>query len=621
MKGIKLQVPRQDPSRRPGLDIHPKGLKQWVDALPAANVNETVKQLLPVLKDINRCQIDLIHRHNFLLQIQPLILDLVKTIKKRYLNASFPLSMHTLTSVDTVRELHREMAFAYKLIIVELSHRGCEEEEQDVILKNALYCAIRHLSRILLESYIVYESEPPTIWSELHQLYQFTEKNPALFSREIKTGDNKWTNPIIDAYKRIVLLSLSNPYRLMQGETNRIDHHLKTWSTNTLIHKPGMKDSLVGKFIIDLATDAPPRCITSSMKSFRPIDVRIIDAHVLLANVKQQIEKLSEPLKSKGKKYITMLGRRQRRDMFVRLENAWNVRPERMSSRSMNLSKVIMTTGLSASHYFVSKEIPFNPEQHELELQKQKKAKPDINKSMEMLSAAEEVWQEQDRESRLSRGIEKPRVSRFDSGDGKNERNMWVNVYATEAHKLLDDEQHPEAQPNYSINLWHQRSDSSGGLSLYCNYGQSTQVNVGELVALKPIKMTDEGEWEIGLIRWLRIQHQNSVHVGIRMISDDAAPVATKGLKGVGAGSEYYRSLLLPNLDPREHPTTLITPAAVYDVDSTIVINLENNLIYAKLTRLVQSTKSFSQFQFDLTEAPEFIKEHVSSFRSERQFR
>jgi len=51
------------------------------------------------------------------------------------------------------------------------------------------------------------------------------------------------------------------------------------------------------------------------------------------------------------------------------------------------------------------------------------------------------------------------------------------------------------------------------------------------------------------------------------------------------------------------------------------VINLENTLIYAKITRLVQSTKSFSQFQFDITDVPAHIKEHISSFRSERQFR
>ena len=622
MKGIKLQVPRQDPSRTVSIDIRSKGLKQWMDSLPLANINETVNQLLPVLKEVNRCQVELSLRHDFLLHVQPLILELVKVIKKRYMSASFPLSPRVLINVDTVRELHREMAYAHKLIIIELSHRGCgEEEEEDITLKNSLYCAIRHLSRILLESYIVYESEPQTVWSELHLLYQFTEKNPSLFTKEVRTNEKKWTNPIIDAYKRIVLLALTNPYQLMQGEVNRIDYHLQTWSSNTSIHKSGKKDSLVGTFVIDLAADAPPRCVISSMKSFRPIDARIIDAHNLLGKVKQQIEKLSEPIRSKGKKNITMLGRRQRRDMFLRLENTWNIRPERMSSRTTNLSKVIMSTGLSAGHYFVSGEIAFNPEQHELELQRQNQSKSDMTKELEVLSEEDEAWQQTDRESRLSCGIEKPRVSRFDSGDGKNERDMWVNVYATEAHKLFDAEEHPGEQSHYSINLWNQRSDCSGGLSLFCNYGQGAQINVGELVALKPIVTSDETEWEIGMIRWLRIQHQNSVHVGIKMLSEDAASVATKGLKGVGAGGEYYRSLLLPNLDPRKHPTTLITPAAVYDVDSTIVINLENKLIYAKITRLVQSSKSFSQFQFDVTDAPAYIKEHVSSFRSERQFR
>jgi|GEM_PF-1075471 len=622
MKGIKLQIPRQDPSRNPVIDVRPKGVKRWLESLPAANVNETISQLFPVLKEINRTPIDLPHRHNFMTQIEPLVTEMVKTIKKRYSSTTLPLTPRTLVNVNVVRELYREMAFAYKLMIVELTHRECAEEEEDVILKSSLYHAIRSLSQIMLETYIVYENEPQGIWSELHKLYQFAEKNPLLFTKEKKTSDKLWTNPAIDAYKRIILLALTNPYQLMQGEANRIDHHLETWASDTKIHKPGTNDTFIGKFVIDLATDAPPRCITASMKGFSPIDGRIIDAAALVDRVKVQAEKLSEPVKGKGKKSLSFLGRRQRRDMFVRLEKVWNTRSERFSSRTMNLSKMIMATGLSASHYFVSGEVTFNPERHEVDLQKQSKGRSSEGKSsISILSSEEEAWQEQEKESRLNRGIVKPRVSRFDTGEEKDQRDMWIGVYATEAHRLLGDDNEQEDQPNYTINLWNQRGDSSGGLSLFCNYGQATDVNVGELVALKAINSSPDAEWGIGMIRWIRIQQQDSVHAGIKLLSEDAIAVATKGLKGIGAGSEYYRSLLLPKLNPREHPTTLITPAAVYDIDSLIVINLEDTLIYARITRLVQSTKSFSQFQFEISDAPGNIKEHVSSLRSERRFK
>ncbi|MDH5767241.1 MAG: hypothetical protein OEZ38_14595 [Gammaproteobacteria bacterium] len=541
MKGIKLQVPRQDPSHTVSIDIRPEGLKQWLDSLPLTNTNEAVSQLLPVLKEVNHSQIKPALRHDFLLLVQPMVLDLARKIKKRYINVTLPLTPQIQVNVNTVRELHREMAFAYKLIIVELSHQERNQEE-NIILKNALYCAIRSLSRILLESYIVFENEPGTVWSELHLLYQFTEKNLSSFLKAPGISENRWTNPVINAYKRIVLLALANPYHLMQGEVNRIDQLLKTWSSNTLIHEFGHDNFLTGKFVIDLAADAPPRYMTASMKSCMPIDIRMIDTRNLHTKVKQQIEKFSRPVKFKNN--ITMLGHRQMRNMFVRLENTWHTRPERLFPRSTNLSKVIMSTGLSASHYFVSGEVAFNTRQE--------------------------------------------------------------NVSVT------------DTQSQHNINLWNQRSDSHGGLGLFCNHEQGAKINVGELVALKPVIASGENEWEVGVIRWLRSQPESFMHVGVKILSEGAISVATRGVKGTGKGNEYYRSLLLPNLDPREHPTTLITPAAVYDTGSIIAINMEDMLIYAKITRLVQSTNSFSQFQFKLTEAPAHTNKHAFSSQSDQ---
>jgi len=89
--------------------------------------------------------------------------------------------------------------------------------------------------------------------------------------------------------------------------------------------------------------------------------------------------------------------------------------------------------------------------------------------------------------------------------------------------------------------------------------------------------------------------------------------VATKAVQGIGKGSEYYRGLILPDMDPTTYPTTLITPAAVYDVGSVLIMLTTTHLIYIKLTRQLESTSAFSHYQFEIVPPPEESRSRTDS--------
>jgi len=622
MTGIKLQIPRQQPAHTASIDTHPKQVQAWIASLPMANVNETAGHVLRVLKEFNRMPMASADRHHIMGLIQPVVDHVVKAIKKRYLTATFPLSEKIGKNVDVVRSLLAETAFGYKIIVVELVPTGGQEEIEEIMLLDSIRHTIRHLANILLETYLVYTLDSKGIWAELHQLYRYVEKNAGYMgkTRYIADQDDLQTE-IINAYKRILLLALGNPYQFMQGEANRVYQYLEDWAPKCRIIRPGAKDSLSSKFIIDLAIDAAPRYVTAKMKSAQPIEARILEVSDVLDEVRNCLSALAAPSKSTGTTIQTTLGKRMRRDMLVRLESAWSMRSERLSTRTTQLSKVIMASGLSACHHFVSGEVPFTPEKHEIEIRKAQLAAKGVS-NMELVPHDAEHWQSEDMAKRLATGIVKPRTSHFDTGAGEDHKDMWIKVYATEARRLVEDEQkRSAAEPTYAIHLWHQKNDNSGGRGLVCNYGQHIQVNVGELVAYKPIDTAEHTEWAIGLIRWLRIQQESAVHIGIKSLSEDSLAVSTKGIKGVGAGCEYFRCLLVPNLDPLEHPTTLLVPAAIYDVGSILVMGLKDKLIYVRLTRLVQATKSFSQFQFEVSTAPITEMERALSLKAERILR
>ena len=107
------------------------------------------------------------------------------------------------------------------------------------------------------------------------------------------------------------------------------------------------------------------------------------------------------------------------------------------------------------------------------------------------------------------------------------------------------------------------------------------------------------------MVRWLRTSAHDKLELGIRLLSEDTLPVATRGVKGVGKDSEYFRSLLIPKTDPMQSPTTLITPASVYDVGSVVCVNTGVQVFHAHLTELVDATNAFSLFHFEIVAAPQ----------------
>ena len=140
-------------------------------------------------------------------------------------------------------------------------------------------------------------------------------------------------------------------------------------------------------------------------------------------------------------------------------------------------------------------------------------------------------------------------------------------------------------------------------MALSCRKGNGLRLAVGEIIAFKSEDMPTADDWSVGVVRWLRAGTQESLELGIGLLADDTLAVSTRGVKGVGKDSEYFRSLLIPKLDPTQYPTTLITPAAVYDVESIILVNTSTDVFYARLTKLMDATNSFSLFQFKIVES------------------
>ena len=58
------------------------------------------------------------------------------------------------------------------------------------------------------------------------------------------------------------------------------------------------------------------------------------------------------------------------------------------------------------------------------------------------------------------------------------------------------------------------------------------------------------------------------------------------------------RGLLLPEIASIQQQATLLLPSPPFNIEDTVVINCNGKEVKVKLTKLVENTGSFAQFQF-----------------------
>ena len=100
------------------------------------------------------------------------------------------------------------------------------------------------------------------------------------------------------------------------------------------------------------------------------------------------------------------------------------------------------------------------------------------------------------------------------------------------------------------------------------------------------------------MIRWLKYNQDNSLQMGIETLNPNGAAVGIRPASTPNA--PLQRTLMLPELKNLKQPACLITSPVPWREGNKIVINMLGKEIPATLTKSVQNTGLFSQFQFDI---------------------
>jgi len=585
MDTLQLNLPLRDAAPGKAPDLRPKVLKAWLAELPMAHAIDAGQQLLDGLREINQSFIAAGARHSTLELLHPIVHKISAALQRSHRDATFPLPAGHCLMTTLNQQLLEEMANGYKQAISDrlLDDASAANLETltlaqvDKVLLGSLWRAVNYLSALLLECYLIYAPEPEGAWQDLHRLYQFAEQHLLhIYAVEAAPDDPPEPVTLSESYKRILLLALCNPYHLMPDEAATLFHQLGTWAANVKLTRIAGNPSLAGNFVIDLDADLAPLYAAPSKSLGAPTHGRLIDVGALLAQLDEHVHALRANLKEKQLRNLPCLAERRDHDLYLRLKHSWEMRHDRRFARSAQPSSVVMVTGLSACHHYISEMAEFTPEEDETAL-----------RDFEDSGASEPYTQRR-------------QPTRYTPNEAGQTADVWQQVYAKAkpATKSAHSQGPARDTARFAANHWQQRNTGHGGLAVYCVNDCRASVRVGELVTYKRNPTHTPGAWHLGVIRWLRAPDFASIDLGIMALTEQTQAVATRAQRGTGAGGDYARSLLIRHSEQGLKQDALITPPTIYDEGTLLLVNLGNRLLSVKLTELVESTRTYALFRY-----------------------
>ena len=256
-----LGIPEQQKNKN--VEIRPKEINKWINTLPRANVGETAKLVYKNLYQLNRTKISDSDRLKILTLFGEPINFLAEALKKHFLGLPFPLIAKKQQIALLAREIQAEMAVGYKIVAEgKLTGRRSSLGSSRInnkTLTTTIYYAMRYLGIVLLRSYQIYVPVPDNIWKQINRLYIHAYQN-GFANVAIANNENKYiTQPSIEnLFKQMLLLSLASPYRLRQGDIEKVDSFLQQWSPYAALCSIEDSEQQVGMFSINLSNDDAP---------------------------------------------------------------------------------------------------------------------------------------------------------------------------------------------------------------------------------------------------------------------------------------------------------------------------------------------------------------------------
>jgi len=344
---IKLSLPETGETLLAKAEIRPRKTKAWLEALPLANIVESARNVSEALISLNRTPLDISTRLKLLELYSTAINNLVPELEHKYTMVALPLPEKNRQAANLARRLYVELAYGYKIILMDHLEKKRIRIGGRAHLHLLIQRAMDALSKALCAFYKTYSPTPSGMWSEIHQLAQLALLRN-LHDKPLDGGRNS----VSSTYKRALLLALANPYKLMQGEVDKVTDYLVEHANLAKLYPIQDKRSASGVFVINLDSDAPPKSIDQNAKTTTYNHI-LLGTDALVSTLNEQIARLETASMQRTlnladhAKQVSYIG------LMRRLLKDWTFMPKRKFQRKINEAVMEVCVGLRAMCHFI----------------------------------------------------------------------------------------------------------------------------------------------------------------------------------------------------------------------------------------------------------------------------
>ena len=219
---LRSDLPTRRAADASAFPSDPRRITAWVDALPRANQQATLRQLAEALVSLSGIRLEGPQRLLAMEALRPSLLEGVSLLDKQLQGTSFPLPPAKAAQAEQIQTFQRQLALAYRLAVVELcAPNGTVPFLKGAQVSLALARAVSHAARDLAFSYYLYRTPAAGAWSALHALFGFAVS--------LKLDDKAVEEPLErqalsprQMYAQALLLALSNPFRFSWREQTEL---------------------------------------------------------------------------------------------------------------------------------------------------------------------------------------------------------------------------------------------------------------------------------------------------------------------------------------------------------------------------------------------------------------
>ncbi|HEX9627307.1 MAG TPA: hypothetical protein VGA00_10265 [Acidiferrobacterales bacterium] len=534
---LKLSLPPQE--GHVAVEIRPAETDRWLSNLPVLNAAETSHQIFTALSGLNRRLLDDKTRVKLLELYRGPVRAVCQEQRKLYVGAPLPLPDKTKLVSQRVRQFQEEMAYGYKRVVMGYTAKDRLTTGDKTELALVIQRAIGYLTEALAKSFELYAPSPEGTWREIHHLYRLAEiEGITEVPVPDRLNDAVAHSSVSHVYKTALLLDFSDPYHLPARMLEKIQRYLDA-------HAPLAELSLVTEalrrdcqFLVNLDNDRAGVMNIPNTPITTEAQYRLLTTVELARVVHQQLNALQAGQQPEVAGLDKDFFRQQGIEMLLRLITSWGVNPKRLFPRNDSpAARFEVATGIEAIRFCVNGGVEFEPSTNEV---------------------------------------------------GPQPRRTAIGGQPPPAHTGA------ETAGKYPIAVWDVLDESAGGFSLGKSKVHGGQVRVGDLIAVR--LAGGDAPWSIAMVRWARATSADDVEFGAQRLAPGGQAVGVMPL--TPPADKPLAALLLPEVKPLRQARTLVTPRGFYKPNGRLILDDGYRSHLMQVTRLVNVTGSFEQFQF-----------------------